>query len=259
MYKAADNNKGTPWATQKKLQSVTDDSAQQKADDSALYDAWKLAPGPKTLEPILDNLAPTIDNGLSSFAPGSEDVLKTRAKILAAHAVETYNPKMGTKLNTHVYNSLQKLFREKSARENIVHVPENVILEKGIIDKANKDFESNYGRQPAMSELADKTGLSMQRLGKIGKYRDTAVESQFLSEKGDTLFSTGEDPNRMWLSYVYHDLDPIDKKVFEWSTGYGGTEKIPKKEIAARLRITAPAVSSRINKMVKKLEEGYAL
>ena len=255
----ANNDRQSPWATNKVLDNVTADAAKKKADDSTLYDAWKKQPGPQTLEPIMDSLQPTIESGLSSFAPGAEDSLRTRAKILAAHALETYNPKMGTKLNTHVYNSLQKLFREKSDRENIVHVPENVILEKNIIDKANKDFESTYGRQPAMSELADKTGLSMQRLGKIGKYRDTAMESQFLSEKGDTLFSTGEDPNRMWLSYVYHDLDPIDKKVFEWSTGYGGTEKLPKKEIADRLRISPPAVSSRINKMIKKMEAGYAL
>ena len=249
----------SPWATKKTLDSVTSDSAKAKLDDQALYTAWKRQPGPKTLEPILDGLRGTIDSGLSSFAPGAEDTLRTRAKILAVRALETYDPNMGTKLNTHVYNSLQKLFREKADRENIIHVPENVMLEKGLVDKASKDFESNHGRQPAISELADKTGLSAKRLGKISKYRDTAVESQFLSEKGDTLFSTNEDPNRMWLSYVYHDLDPIDKKVFEWSTGYGGTEKLPKKEIAMRLRISAPAVSSRINKMVKQLEAGYAL
>ena len=62
----------------------------------------------------------------------------------------------------------------------------------------------------------------------------------------------------MWSDYVYYDLDPIDKKIFEWTTGYAGSKIIPKGEVAKKLRITPAAVSLRINKIVKKLEEGRA-
>jgi DNA-binding Lrp family transcriptional regulator len=63
----------------------------------------------------------------------------------------------------------------------------------------------------------------------------------------------------MWLDYVYFELDPIDKKIYELSTGYKGSEKLPKKEIARQLNISAPAVSKRINKILKKIEEGQEL
>jgi len=245
-----------PWAGSEELKKEYPRQVAQGTLDN-LYTQWKNSPGKDTVEPLLQKLTPTIDAALTTYAGGKENDLRTRANILAVRALETYDPKKGVKLNTHVHNSLQKLYREKANRQHVVHIPENVILEKNRINKASRDFEARKGREPNAQELADLTGLSVGRLQKLSKYKNTAFESQFLSEKGDVLFSTTEDPHAVWLAYVYNELDPVDKKVFEWSTGYGGTKRLPKKEIAQKLRISAPAVSSRINKIIRKLEEGY--
>jgi DNA-directed RNA polymerase specialized sigma subunit len=120
-------------------------------------------------------------------------------------------------------------------------------------------LESELGREPTIDELADRTGISPARIEKINKYRNVQSESSMLTEKGDTLFERKKDPHKIWAEYVYHDLDPVDKKIYEWSTGYGGNETYKKGEIARRLNMSAPAVSQRINKIIAKLEEGYFL
>ena len=74
-------------------------------------------------------------------------------------------------------------------------------------------------------------------------------------EKGDTLLQGEVDENEdPWRDYVYHDLDTKSRKIFEWTTGYGGTKILPKQEIARRLKITPAAVSSRIQTIIAFLE-----
>jgi DNA-directed RNA polymerase specialized sigma subunit len=156
-----------------------------------------------------------------------------------------------------VHTSLQRLNREKAEREQLIHIPENVSLERNTLQKATSSFAAEHGREPSQAELADRTGISLKRLAKISQYKSQAMESQFLSEKGDSLYpSTPGDDQRIWIDYVYHELDPVDQKILEWSTGYGNVQPIPKKEMALRLKISGPAVSARISKIVKKLEEG---
>ena len=248
----------SPWASQDTLQVKAD--KQTKADDmDQQYTVWKANPSPETIAPLLDGLKPTIDSGLRSYAAGQEDALRTKAKLLTVRALQTYDPKAGTRISSHVMNSLQKLYRERADRENIVHVPENVILERNRVTKAADNIESEKGRAATAEELADATGLSTGRLAKLSEYKHVEPEARFLSEKGDTLYTRTADPHKMWIDMVYAEMDPIDKKVFEWSTGYAGAQKMQKQDIAAKLKISPPAVSSRINKIIGKLEEGYGL
>ena len=60
----------------------------------------------------------------------------------------------------------------------------------------------------------------------------------------------------IWLEYVHHDLDPVDKKVLEWKTGLYGKTILSTNEIARRLKITPGAVSQRASKIAMKIEEG---
>ena len=245
-----------PFVPQQKL----DELSTQKTPDgqeTELYDRWLAEPTPKNVEPLLATLKPTIDSALHSYVGGDPERFRPRAELLAVQAMKTYDPRKGTQLKSHVYTSLQRLNREKADRSQLIHIPENVSLERNTIQKAVSEFEADHGRSPSQSELADKTGISVKRMTKISQYKNQAMESQFLSDKGDSMYpNTPGDDQRIWIDYVYNELDPVDQKILEWSTGYGGTKPIPKKEMAKRLRISAPAVSARINRIVKKLEAG---
>lgn len=207
---------------------------------------------------LLKALKPTIDSALTSYGGGSGESLRTQAHLMALDAAKRFDPTKGIQLNTFVFSNLQSLRRKAAERSNMIKVPEGVLLDANKIEKERNDLEVELGREPTAHELADKTGLSLKRLERISQGVGAQIaESQTLNEKGDTLFTKAGDPQKIWSDMVYHDLDPIDKKIFEWSTGYGGASRIKKGEMAQKLRISQPAVSARINKIVAKLEEGY--
>jgi DNA-directed RNA polymerase specialized sigma subunit len=234
--------------------------AQENTQVSDAYNAWKTDPANQAnTKALLDELHPTIESALTSYAPQDKDSLRTRARIMAIDAAGTYDPKHSAKLSSYVFNSLKSLNRVKAKRTNIVHIPENVILEQNKINNAKNALTSELGREPTILELSDHTGLSAKRIEYANKRDSQKSSSQFLTEKGDSFFTQQEDPQRIWADYVYHDMDSIDKKVFEWSTGYGGTEKLKKMDIAKKLKISPSAVSQRINKIIHKLEQGYSV
>jgi DNA-directed RNA polymerase specialized sigma subunit len=247
----------TPWLTPERRKQLEKSAPKDSLQDT--FNVWKGSPDKVNTGLLLKELQPTISSAMNSYAPGSGDEFDIPAKMMALDAVKRYDPKQGAKLNTHVFNSMKSLNRLKADRSNIIHIPENVLLEKNKLNGVKAGLESELGREPTIDELADRTGISPARIEKINKYRNVQSESSMLTEKGDTLFERKKDPHKIWAEYVYHDLDPVDKKIYEWSTGYGGNETYKKGEIARRLNMSAPAVSQRINKIIAKLEEGYFL
>jgi DNA-binding NarL/FixJ family response regulator len=95
--------------------------------------------------------------------------------------------------------------------------------------------------------------MSNKRVIKARRNMEGSV-SQSLSEKGD-LPGQQRDPQTVWMDYVYHDLSPSNRKIFEWTTGYNNTKRIPKKDIAAHLKISPAAVSMRVTGITKKLQQ----
>lgn len=224
---------------------------------NAAYEQWNNAKRSKaTAGPLLVALTPTIDAALKSYA-GGDDQLRTRASIMAIDAAGRYSPKTGVQLSTYVSSYLRGLNREFAKRSQMVHIPEGSRLEWLKLEKASRDLEIEHGREPTLDELADNTSLSIKKIERLRKQnRGEASESQLLTEQGDTLFARTDDPQRIWADYVYHELDPVDKKIYEWSTGFGGSATLKKMDIAKRLKISAPAVSARINKIITRLQEG---
>ena len=222
------------------------------------YTMWKQAPEDmNSKESLLKSLAPTIDSALQSYAPELKSSLKIQANLMALDAAHKYKPNSGTKLTSFVHNHLKGLNRVKAQRTNVVHIPENILLDKNKITKMEEAFKAENDREPSAAELADMSGLSIKRIEYIRTKGNIKSGSQLLTEKGDSLFSGYSDPQKLWADYVYHDLDGRDQKIFEWSTGYAGAPQLKKAEIAKRLKISAPAVSQRINRIIKLLEQGY--
>lgn len=247
----------SPWTTQDGLKTAGGEN-ENVPDLDSHYEVWRMAPTPTNAQPMLEALSPDIDASLKNFGGKTPEELRTQAHLIALKAAESYDPNKGSGLRTHVRNSLHKLTRLRQERTSAMHIPENVHAEKKHMHDMTTRFKSENDRDPNLQELADLTGFSLRQIARINKYGSSAPSSAFESEKGDSM-TKGRTETDMWKDYVYFELDPIDKKVFEWSTGYHGSEKLPKAEIAKRLKISAPAVSKRISKIVGKLEEGAEL
>jgi DNA-directed RNA polymerase specialized sigma subunit len=225
----------------------------RKAEVPEAWASWRSNPSPENFSAVMKEVEPVLDSGLRSFG-GGDPGLRTRAKLLAAQAFESYDPAAGASLKTHVYGNLQRLQRYRAQRSYAIHVPEGARLDEKRLRDFRVEFEEKTGREPADDEVADGTGMSLKRIRRMRIHE--VPDSTMTGEKGDLAVAVRKDPQQLWLDYVYHDLDPRGKKILEWTTGYGGAKVLPKSEIAKRLRVTPAAVSIRISKIVEKLQEG---
>lgn len=249
-----------PWAKQDSLKKITSEGEEVSKDKlQTHYEIWNGARTPSNASPLLDQLQPDIDASLRNYGGQDSENLRTQAELMTLSLLENYDPEKGAAIRTHVRNGLHKLTRLRNDRENVMHIPENVQAEQAHIRKVTNEFKSEFDREPNIQELSDRSKFSVGQLERIRRYGGTKAESTTVSEKGDPLTGVDRSTGQMWLDYVYFELDPIDKKIYEWSTGYKGSDKLPKKEIAKQLKISGPAVSKRINKILGKIEEGQEL
>lgn len=214
--------------------------------------SWKADPSEEKYAALLNSLDPVVNSAMQTFA-GGNPAFRTRARILTAQAIQSYDPQKGASLRTHVFNTLQRLQRVSAERGQAVHVPENVRADASRIRSYVDEYTSEKGYEPSQGQVADALALSLRRVRKaqgIGELPESAM----LSDKGD--LQAARSAERIWMDYVYHDLDEKNRKILEWTTGYGGAKTIPKSEIAKRLGISPAAVSLRINRIAAMLQEG---
>lgn len=204
--------------------------------------------------PLLKALDPTIESALRSFVQGDK-AYKTKARVLALEAVNSYDPTKGASLSTHVFNNLQRLQRIGAQRSSIIRMPENAALQRRAVERARQNLELENGEEPTVEEIADEVGLDIKRVNKLLSTPATASESQFTGESGDLLSSKQDRALDLYDRFIYEELDRNDKKIYEWSTGYGGAKKLSRGEMARKLGISEAAVSMRASKIAQKFNE----
>lgn len=216
------------------------------------YTEWKTNPTDQNYEKLMTYLEPTITSGIQSYAQGDKS-LKIRARILATQAAQNWDPNKGAAIKTHVHNNLKGLQRYRYKRSTVVHIPENVRTDAVKVKRFIRDFESERGYEPSDAEVSDGLSLSLKRIQK--SKRGEVSASSRVDPTGQPTITKERDQFSVWKDYVYHDLSPTNRKVFEWTTGYGGNTVLPKREIARRLKISPAAVSMRVGTIQKRLSE----
>lgn len=227
------------------MTSIPGDSIEQRGEKS--IPSWQRYQfGDKSAAlPFLQEMDKTMDQAIHNYASGDMSY-KTQARIIALHAAETYDPKAGASISTHVYNNLKRLQRLSAQRGNLTHVPEQASTQRAAISKARKEYEIDNGVEPTVEELATMTGISRKRINDLANYTPVAPDSMTVSPEGDSLVPSREQHALdLYDTYVYDTLDRTDKKIYEWSTGYGGSPVLPQGEMARKLGISAAAVSKR--------------
>lgn len=224
------------------------------------YNAWKAAPGPKTMTPLLSAITPVLDSALRTYAAKGSPTLRSQAKIMAADAIGKYDPTRG-KLRTHLMYNLQGLRRAGTQESQIIRLPERVAIDLYHLRQHENELRDQHGRDPSVSELADKSGLSKRRIQYIRKAQPGMPEGMLASEGdvGEEQAALGPavqqaDAERVWHEYIYHDLHPTDQVIMENTLGLFGRPVLPKKEIAKRLNISPGAVTQRAAKIQAKID-----
>lgn len=207
------------------------------------------------LSEYLQEMGSTIDKGVNLYANGDK-LYKTQARILAINAAKSYDPAKGASITTHVLNQLRPLQRLAAQRGNLTRVPENVAQQRSVVTRAIRELTADLGEDPTTEQIANRVGMSVKRVDALMNYKPIVPDSLAVSPEGDAF--TAHEPDRalnLYDTVIYNELDTTDKKIYEWSTGYGKGEKLSGVEIARRLNITPAAVSKRYAKIVSQFGE----
>jgi DNA-directed RNA polymerase specialized sigma subunit len=249
-----------PFSVQPKLTGVSDDF-------NSLFDTWRGAPTPQTNTQIIKTIQPVIDTALSSYVGQSPTpAIRSKAKLMALKALQTFDPKMGN-VRTHLLSQLQSLRRAAAQEQNIISIPEQVGLDYQKLVEAENELRDRLSRDPSDDEIADATGLSTRRIGKIRSFHQPLAEGSTIIDTGDDYADSGGIASSIpgqtsaqdaWLEFVYGDLSTTDKLIMDMTLGRNGRKKAGTAEIARKLNITSGAVSQRAAKIQTLLNQQKA-
>lgn len=235
----------------------------QKIKPDDLYKSYNGAIGQPELNELVKSLEPTINYTLSSLNAGNDKVLKAQARVIAAESIMKYDPSSGSSLPTYVTNNLKQLHRMRRQLNSPIKMSDRLQYDNYAIQKAEKEFTEQFGRDPDMLELADYSGVSIKKIKKI-KDRFTMASVNESSFGGNDVGSYDIDYTNEAIDYVYHELEHKDRKILDHTVGYGGAKLLQDKELSEKLGISLSqlsrrraAVALKIHEMERMLDEQY--
>jgi len=256
-------------AEQIPLQQAFDETwgkkSKKREDWDRLYEQWNAQQTPEQLREVIRKLDPVIGSAVSSYAgPKASPTIHQRAKLLAADAVRTYDPERGAGLNTHVYNQLRALQRMAPQVTDPLAPPERFRRQQQEITQANESFFDEMGREPTDEEIAEVTGIPPKRITKVrnrmrARIPISAYEESF-DEDDEAADIVGSERTEYddWVDAVYDDLGEIDRLIMMHRTGYRNADVLSNQEIAQKLDVSPAAVSQRVSRIQKRLDEFHA-
>ena len=234
------------------------------------YIEWRLSPSTQNLRKVITALKPTINYALASYQGKDDPFIETQAKILAAKAVKTYDPSYNVTLPTYLTSKMRKLTRIVRESKSPIKIPERTIYDIAALKEAEADLlEKNGGREPDVQQLADYMGVPIDKIEKIrnkmvkqlseSSYFTNSINSEE-SDAPDSLDSLKSDQNQSAylkeaLNYAYNSSDYREKKILEWTCGYGGAKILTPKQIADKLGISESQVSRLTAKLALKVSK----
>lgn len=244
---------------------ITEEADDVGTDFDKAFGDWQLDQTPSGNAKFLKRIDPVIEKGLSMYGHSGSPAVKAKAKLEALKAARTFDPTKA-KLQTYLLTNLQSIRRIGRKTNEVIRVPERIALESSALARAEDELADDLGREPTDIEIADKMGISLTRIQKIRTYTPGVLSSSTLQEGDDDM---QEEPasrspreqgaNKYWLDMVYGQLDPLDKKIMEYSFGMYGRPRLTNNEIAAKLKRSPGAVSQRKSKIQAILDRESTL
>jgi DNA-directed RNA polymerase specialized sigma subunit len=139
-----------------------------------------------------------------------------------------------------------------------VRTPENVVRRAAELHAREDDWRMEHGREPTDEDMADFTGMSVKRIKDLRrKSRAFMSESQLpADEQGNVSTPAVSAPSSVASAaeMLHKSLTDVERRVFEWKTGYGGARPMSNAEIARRLKMSPSAVSQMGKTLAHRLE-----
>ena len=228
-------------------EEAIDLSEEELPKDMTPYELYKLNPSKQNLVAVTRQLQPTIDSVIASMGDAGNPHLRSRANVIAAKAIKSYNPESGASLATWVSSQLRQLSRDARKSNNVLSIPEGVQLDSYALYRAEREFMEEHDREPTLKELADLTHLSQKRIAHIRKkVKAVVADGAAVGEDGTELAQGSEtDHSQEAMDYIYNDSDTTDQKLLEYLLGYGGETPLDNKTIQQKLKLTPVQLTRR--------------
>lgn len=228
------------------------------------YQKWLVNPDKDSMGGVIRELSPMIDAEVFRYN-GPKTLLRNKARLLAADAIKTYDPKSGAKLSSWVVTQMQPLTRYGRTLAKPVHTSELAHRQGAEIETIRKNLSEDLGAEPTDAQLADETGLSISRINKVRSmtpayFTESSMES--ISESGEphaiAVENKGPDPVlETTTQAVYASLNERDRAIFDLKTGRNGTEALDNKSIAKRLGVSEGLISQRSLLISNMIQDSY--
>jgi len=111
-------------------------------------------------------------------------------------------------------------------------------------------LEDELGRKPSNDELADELSWNPSAVVSYGQQ----LRGDYVASEGvHTEFYQDGLEDTLLLDYVYHDLTPKEKDLFERVTGYRGARVHSNTELMSELNLTQGQLSYMKRKLIDKI------
>ena len=205
------------------------------------WNVWRKAPTPENLSHLLKQMEPVIYTATkANQGTLSPTVVEAEAKIQAVNAFKSYDPKHETKLSTHVTNYLQKVNRLNYKYQEIFEVPEQRRIKYTTFQTTKSNLSDKLQREPNSEELAQELGWSR---AEVGRFNAEARKEYSDTQSYDSDLAIHDTKDATLLSYVYNDLTPKNKLLFEHTTGYNNKKILSNPALCKKLSMTQGQLS----------------
>lgn len=225
------------------------DMLTRQQDDLALWNQWRSSNDTLARQKLMTRLEPLVQNEVNKWGQAvPRQALEVKAKLLTVEALETYDPKKGAAIGTHVASRLRKLSRSVYPYQNVARVPENQQLYFHTYNVASGKLQDDLGRDPSVDELADELGWSQKR---VTHFQNAFSRRELVESEG--AYWEGERDEGL-VDFYHHGLAPKDKQLFEDIIGYNGKTALKNPELMKKYSVTQAQLSYSKRKFMQDLQ-----
>ncbi len=227
----------------------------RQQEDLAMWREWKSNNDPQALNNLVSRLNPLIQREVQKWGTAvPRPALESKARILTAEALNSYDPNRGAAVGTHVASRIRKLSRYVYPYQNVARLPENKQLNYNTFQVAQNRLVDNFGREPTTAELSDELGWSPR---KINDFQKSFGIREYVESEG--AYIEDDSKGQTLVDFYYHGLSPADQRLFEDITGYNGKIPLRNNQLMHKYKLTQGQLSYRKRKFVddvKRVQRG---
>ena len=230
-------------------------NTQYANDDLKAWQEYRASPSVVKREALLRRFESLIDLQVNKWAgPVNRDVLLNEARLMAARALDSYNPAAGTSLATHITNQLRPLSRLVYTYQNSVRMPEETARKIGTFNAASKRLQLTLGREPTTDELHNELGWTAREIHRINSAKHKNLLESGAPVSGDFFEGNFDDADDILLGGIYYELSPEEKQLFEGLTGYNGAQRLRPQALANKLHISVGSLNYKKIQLLRHIE-----